>query len=335
MTEAVDNCSGAWANAAMSKPAEPTVPIEFEDAVMWAAWLYFADQLTQNEIAQRLGVSRATIVNYLAEAREKGIVQVQIKPETAARTALARDLAKKYGLKGVFVIPAAEEAALVDRLGDAGARVLADLLQEGDTIGVAWGRTVLAVAGKITLPKPLANLTVVQVSGSSTGERDFSAELCTSLLAQRLQARCVNLLAPAVLTTRELKAALLSEPILQRQMELVHSTDHILFGVGDVGPKATVRMSGICTEAEMDDYVARGAEAAIIGRFIDRQGRPLGGDHDARMVGISLDDLKKVGNRICLGGGPAKHAAIDATLGAGYATHFVTDSATAEALLAR
>lgn len=319
----------------MSKLPEPPVPIEFEDAVMWAAWLYYADQLTQNEIAQRLGVSRATIVNHLAEAREKGIVQVQVNPEAAGRTQAARGLALKYGLKGVFVIPVAEESNLVDRLGDAGARVLADLLKDGDTIGVAWGRTVLAAAGKITLPKPLANLTVVQVSGSSTGERDFSAELCTSLLAQRIQARCVNLLAPAVLTTRELKAALLAEPILQRQMDLVHSTDHIIFGVGEIGPKATVRVAGICTEAEIDDYIARGAEAAIIGRFIDRQGKPIGGDHDARMVGISLEDIKKVGNRICLGGGRAKLVAIDATLSAGYATHFVTDIATAEALLAR
>lgn len=318
-----------------TKPEEPPVPVEFDDAVMWAAWLYYADQLTQNEIAQRLGVSRATIVNHLAEARERGIVSISISPEAGARTRIARGLMERYGLKGAFVIPNGDDKALSDRLGEAGARVLADLLTEGDTIGVAWGRTVLAAAGKIALTRPLPNLTVVQVSGSGTGERDFSAELCTSLLAQRIQARCVNLLAPAVLTTRELRAALLAEPILQRQMELVHSCQHILFGVGDIGPKATVRVAGIVTEAEVEDYIARGAEAVIIGRFIDRKGRPVGGDHDARMVGISLQDLLQVGNRVCLGGGAAKLAAIDATLGAGYATHFVTDIATGEALLAQ
>ena len=317
----------------MMKPEETPTPIEFDDAVMWAAWLYYADQLTQNEIAQRLGVSRATIVNHLAAARDRGIVTISISPEAGARTRIARGLMEKYGLKGAFVFPIGADAALADRLGEAGARVLADLLTDGDTIGVAWGRTVLAAAGKIALARPLSNLTVVQVSGSSTGERDFSAELCTSLLAQRIQARCVNLLAPAVLTTRELRAALLAEPILQRQMEMVHSTQHILFGVGDIGPRATVRVAGICTEAEIEDYIARGAEAVIIGRFIDRSGRAVGGDHDARMVGISLEDLKRVGNRICLGGGAAKLPAIRATLGAGYATHFVTDIATGEALL--
>ncbi|MGV1956851.1 sugar-binding transcriptional regulator [Agrobacterium sp. 22-214-1] len=309
------------------------VPTEFDDAIMWAAWLYYADQMTQSEIAKQLGVSRATIVNYLQEARERGVVSVNISPAAGSRTTIARALMEKYRLDGAFVIPGGEEQHLSDRLGDAGARVLADMLVDGDTIGVAWGRTVLAAADRISLTRPINDLTVVQVSGSSTGERDFSPEFCTSLLSNRIHARCVNLLAPAFLTTRELKAQLLAEPILKKQMELVHSTNHVLFGVGDIGPKSTVRLSGIASQEEMDDYVTRGAVAVIIGRFIGADGRPLGGDHDERMVGITLDELRRVRNRICLAGGPAKIAAIRATLEAGYATHFVTDIATAEILL--
>lgn len=309
------------------------VPTEFDDAIMWTAWLYYADQMTQSEVATKLGVSRATVANYLNEARERGIVSVNISPKAASRTTLARALMEKFGLTGAFVIPSDGDLHLSERLGDAGARVLADMLVDGDTIGVAWGRTVLAAASRISLPKPVRDLTVVQVSGSSTGKPSFSPELCTSLLSNRINAQCVNLLAPAVLTSRGLKAMLLAEPILKKQMELVHSTNHILFGIGDIGPDSTVRASGIGSQEEIDDYVARGAAAVIIGRFIDADGEPVGGDHDERMVGISLGELKKVHNRVCLAGGPTKTAAITATLKAGYATHFVTDAATAEALL--
>lgn len=310
-----------------------SMPMEFGDEIMWAAWLYYADQLTQHEIAQRLGVSRATIVNLLAAAREKGIVSISISTEAGASTRVARGLMAKYRLKGAFVIPRAADAQITDRLGEAGARVLSGLIRDGDVIGVAWGRTVLAAASRITMTRPALNLTVVQVSGSSIGEQDFSPELCTSLLSSRINARCINLLAPAVLTTRALMAKLLAEPILQRQMALVHSTHHVLFGVGDVGPRSTVRRAGICTDAEFEDYVARGAEAAIIGRFINAEGKPLGGPHDERMVGISLNDLRKVENRVCLGGGRAKLKALKAALSGGYATHFVTDIDMGEALL--
>ncbi|MCO5063291.1 MAG: sugar-binding transcriptional regulator [Rhizobiaceae bacterium] len=311
-----------------------SIPTEFDDAVMWAAWLYYADQLTQSEIAKTMHVSRATIVNYLQEARERGIVSVNISPKAGGRTRVARALLEKYGLEGAFVIPSSDEAGLSRRLGDAGARVLADQIEDGDIIGVAWGRTVLAAADRISLPRPVKNVTVVQVCGSSTGEPDFSAELCTSLLSNRINARCVNLLAPAVLSTPELKEMLLGEPVLKKQMHLVHSANRILFGVGDIGPKSTVRASGIASKAEIDDYVERGSIAVILGRFIDKDGKSVGGPHDDRMVGITLEELKQVPSRICLAGGPTKIAAIGATLAAGYATHFVTDIATGEALLA-
>jgi DNA-binding transcriptional regulator LsrR (DeoR family) len=55
-----------------------TLPTEFDDAVNWAAWLYYADEMTQSEIAKTLNVSRATVVNYLQEARSRGIVSIRI-----------------------------------------------------------------------------------------------------------------------------------------------------------------------------------------------------------------------------------------------------------------
>ncbi len=310
------------------------LPAEFEDVVVWAAWLYYADQLTQNEIAKKLNVARATIVNYLRLARERGIVSIRLNPEANARTRLSRDLAARYGLSGALIIPSDAEDRLVARLGDAGARLLAELIRPGDVIGVAWGRTVLAVAETITLAEPAAQLTVVQVSGSSTGSPDFSAELCTSIMSSRIGARCVNLLAPAVLSSRELKEQLLAEPVLQRQFEMIHSTNQILFGVGDVGAGSTVRASGMATQAEIDGYVTLGSVAVVIGRFIDAAGRPTRGELDDRMVGISLDDLRRVPIRICVAGGIGKIIAIHAALSGGYATHLVTDTSTAEALLA-
>ena len=41
-----------------------------EDAVVQAAWLYYHDGLNQTAIADYLEVSRATVVNWLQQARE-------------------------------------------------------------------------------------------------------------------------------------------------------------------------------------------------------------------------------------------------------------------------
>lgn len=314
-----------------ARPA--SVPPEFEDSVVWVAWLYYADQLTQSEIADVLGVSRATIVKLLQEARERGVVTIRINTEAANRTRLSRALAERYGLSGVTLIPSLAGRPLVARLGDAGARVLADTIREGDIIGVAWGRTVLAVARALSMPEAVARLTVVQVSGSSAGSTaDFSPELCSSLIASRLSARCVNLLAPAVVSTPELRDRLLEEPWLVKQFGLIRSANRILFGVGDLGASSTVREAELAGGDTLDHYVGNGAVAAIIGRLIDAEGRPVAGELDHRMIGITLDELGRIPSRLCVAGGSAKLAAIHAALVGGYATHLVTDVETAAAL---
>lgn len=316
----------------MSSPP-PRVPAGFDDAVVWAAWLYYADQLNQSEVAKALRVSRATVVNLLQEARERGIVTISLRADLVARTTLARRLAERYRLVDTLVIPSRAELNLVERLGDAAARLLADQLRPKDVIGVAWGRTVLAAARAITLPDPVAALTVVQVAGSSTASEDFSPELCTSMLASRLNARCVNLLAPALLSTAELRDRLLDEPMLRHQLELVRSSSRILFGVGDLGAASTVRRSGFASAETVARYAAAGAQAAVIGRFIGANGQGVSGALDDRMVGITLDELRSVPVRIGVAGGRLKAAAIRATLAGDYATHLVTDVDTAQALL--
>jgi DNA-binding transcriptional regulator LsrR (DeoR family) len=315
-------------------PGGAPVPAEFDDLIAWVAWLYYADQLTQKQIAEVLALSRASVVKLLQEARERGAVSIRLNIEATGRTRIARALRHEYGLAAVTVIPTLPDAALPARLGDAGARVLAEQIRPGDVVGVAWGRTVLSVARAILPPDAATPLTIVQVLGSSPGSTaDFSPELCSSLLAGRLLARCANLLAPAVLSTPELRDRLLAEPALVKQFGLIRSANRILFGVGDLGPAATVRAAELAEAGVIDAYVAAGAVGAVIGRFIDAAGRHVAGELDGRMIGLTLDELRRVPGRLCVAGGPAKVAAIRAALRGGYVTHLVTDAATAESLL--
>jgi DNA-binding transcriptional regulator LsrR (DeoR family) len=310
------------------------VPAEFDDVVAWVAWLYYVDNLTQSEIAVTLSVSRATIVKLLQDARERGAVTIRINQEAASRTGLSRALGVKFGLKAAHVIPNLPGAPLTRRLGEAGARVLAQELRTGDTVGVAWGRTVLAVAEKMPTPDEPGPYTIVQVCGSSAGSAvEFSPELCSSVLASRIKARCANLLAPAVLSSTALREQLLAEPPLINQFALIRSANRVLFGVGDVAGAATVRAAEMASGEEIDAYVKRGAVGVLLGRFIDPEGRHMIGDLDSRMIGITLDELKALPNRLCVAGGPEKIQALRAALRGGYITHLVTDAQAATALL--
>ena len=53
------------------------------------------------------------------------------------------------------------------------------------------------------------------------------------------------------------------------------------------------------------------------------------------MIGLTLREIAKIPERICVAGGPEKVEAIDAMLRGGYATQLVTDEVTALALVER
>ncbi len=302
------------------------------DPVLAAAWYYYQDELTQGEVAQLLGVSRATVVNYLHEARTRGIVQISLAPEFREPVGLARALMHAYELEGCLVIPAApDRSADAERIGAAGARVLASLVRPGMTLGVAWGRTVLALS--VALPQlRVRDLSVVQIAGSMMATYAFSPELCTTTIASRLGGRCVNLHAPGLTSHASVKDVLMREPTLVEQFALIRTSDAVVFGVADVEPETVGFVFGSRRRAP-EDVVPKTAVAIIAGHFIDRQGRAVDGTLDARMIGLTPPEIRAIPQRLCVAGGASKTEALRAALGGGYATLFVTDEPTARAVL--
>ena len=312
--------------------SSPTLPAEFDgDTVVWAAWLYYEEGLTQEEIASRLGVSRGSVIGLLQQARESGVVTISISPRHLQSVRLSRALSQRFGLRSCLVVP--DEGALPDyeRVGRAGARLLAERLRPGDVLGVSWGRTVFALAN--ALPSRVVPDTVaVQVTGSFVGTPEMSAELCTSTVAERVGARCVYLHAPGLVSEPQVRTMLMREPNLRQQFRILKRCNRIMFGVGHVGASSTVFRSGYLRRSQAAPYVARGAVAVVAGRFLGLDGTPVIDALDERMIGLTLGELSRIPERICVAAGSDKVEAIAATLGGGYATDLVTDATTARAL---
>ncbi len=320
-----------------SRRAALAIPAEFNDDMMiWAAWLYYEEDMTQDEVARQIGLSRASVNALLQSARQKGVVQIAIAPRYLQSVGAARRICARFGIETCIVVPdgdgAVPAAAQVARVGQAGARLLADRLRPNDILGVSWGRTVLALSEALQ-PTLLPGVSVVQVTGSAIGTYRFSAELCASNIANRLGARCVHLHAPGLVSHPDVKRMLMQEPSLIQQFQLIAGCDHIVFGVGSVDSSSTAFESGFLTAAEARPYIACGAVAVLAGRFIDQGGSAVTGPLDDRMIGMSVDEIREVPDRICVAGGADKVAPLRALLAGGFISSLVTDQATAAALL--
>jgi DNA-binding transcriptional regulator LsrR (DeoR family) len=323
------------AGPARIRRSELSPPPEFSgDPIIWAAWLYYEERMTQEEVAEQLGVSRASVVNFLQEARDRNIVTIAVASDHLQSVRIARTLSGRYGLSSCVVVP--EDGGRMpnyERVGRAGGRLLAEILEPDDVLGVSWGRTVLSLSASLAEAR-MPGVTVVQIAGSAIGTAEFSPELCTSNIAYRIGARCVNLHAPGIVSKPEVKKLIMQEPSLVEQFKLIRTCTKVLFGVTGLDSASMALRSGYMTAEKMRPYVKGGAIAVMSGRFLNAEGRPVLGPLDEQMIGLTIPEIARIPQRICVAAGPEKIAAIKAMLRGGYATILVTDEPTAQALVA-
>ncbi|MEO1745563.1 MAG: sugar-binding domain-containing protein [Pseudomonadota bacterium] len=309
-------------------------PDHGDDIIIEAAWLYYEDGLNQNDIAERLGVSRATVVNYLQEARERAYVRISLSQDAFSGHRLAVALKEALSLTDVIIMPDADEvSATARRVARGAARWLPQLLSPGDRLGVAWGKTIFDVAESIE-PSAIADLTVLQLVGSMATPYGFSADVCSSYVARRLSADCVNLHVPAIFSTSELAARVRDEALIANQFDAIGHVNKTLFAVGSVLPDSHVVSSGVAKRDELRWYVDRGAVGVLCGRFINADGGHVDGPLDARMMGVAPDAMRAPEMGMLVSVGPERVAAAIAAVRGGYTTHLVTHQSSAEAMLA-
>ncbi len=310
-----------------------SIPLRFgEDALLWAAWLYYEDGLTQNEIAAQMGISRASVNAYLADARTRNIVSIEIDPDRFRALSIAQAMRNHFALLDCLVIPSgAGDRSLIDRLGAAGAQALSRLAQSSDTIAVTWGRTMLSLAQQLDR-RGLQDLRVIQATGGTTAKIPWTPEACATRLAEALGARCIPISAPAIVSTPEMRSLLLSEAVVAEQMAVLAQANRIVLGISSLRPESTIHTSGFFNDVAMHSHY-HAAVGSIAGRLISARGEPVDGPLEGRTIGIELSQLKTIPCRIGVAGGMDKVQAILAALRGGYVNVMVTDADTARAIM--
>ncbi|WP_448149919.1 bifunctional sugar-binding transcriptional regulator/dihydroxyacetone kinase subunit DhaK [Labrys miyagiensis] len=310
------------------------IPLRYgDDPYVWACWLYYEEGRTQGDIANIMGISRATVNSYLADARTRGIVNISLEPARLSSLTIAQELKRHFGLYDCLVVPSDDSSrSLIERLGAAGARALNRLLKSGDTMAVAWGRTVLAIAEQASVPG-LQDVTIVQATGGTRADFAYTPELCAAALARAVNGKLINLTAPAIVSNADVRDMLLHEPLIDSQFEVLAKANKALFGISSLRPNSTIHTSGFFESVSLQQYLAKDAVGVVAGRFIDGWGAPVPGPLDDRTIGISLDMLRKIGTRIAISGGFDKVPAILAALRGGYVNVLITDAATGWGIL--
>lgn len=317
----------------MKKTSKPPDRDPVRAMLVQVAHLYYDENLSQQEVADRLEVSRSLIAQYLQRARETGIVRIQIVDPDDACTDLAAALRKETGVKRVAVLPnpRGSQTLALRAVAKAAAEFIADKLRDGDTLGLAWGRTTGMVVDLLK-PSHARRIEVLPLMGEC-GHSGLYSQMNQLVMqaAERLRANAHFLSLPVVVSSSGLRDALVKEVGIRDVIARWNKVNVACMGIGVVPP--VPGMVVYIGAEHLPRLIEGGAVGDVCGVYFDSEGRIVKSGLEDRMIAIDLPQMKQIGCVVGVACGEDKATAVLGALRTGLLSALFIDQCMAERIL--
>ena len=306
-----------------------------EAFVTEVCWHYYVNGMTQAEVAQTLGVTRLRVNQAMQKARALGMVKVQFESPFLARIELQEELRDRFGLEKVFVAPADRKAYNYHvPVGAALASYLVNdpRAQSWKSIGVSWGMTLQSAIRRLP-QQSRPEVEIVSMIGGNTAGGEFNSFGIASGFAERFGSKYSVIAAPIYLSKNVDRQAFLSQEIFAEHFKKCEKLDAAILVAGDVSKRSYLASTGLPREVSLDELTAAGAVGDILGHFLDIDGDEIAHPLNKRTIGVELDKLHAIPEKILAAAGRHKVDIIRAALKRGLVSTLITDDVTAELLL--
>lgn len=299
---------------------------DFEENLMIKiAWYYYMENLTQQAIADQLGISRMRVIKLLEKARQTGVVQFRISSSFDKRHEMETRLMETYHLKDCYIVPTNPNAAGVnDTIAKAASIYISNHITDNCYINFGYGDT-----SSRTIEYLAKNLETSVSFVSLTGGVGYYLPNSESNI---FNAKLYLIPAPLIMSSREMAEAIRSESSVSEVSSMIRLASMTIVGIGAMDNSATILKSSILGHNDFLLLNMKGAVGDVICHFIDKDGNLVDTDIDSRLVSVPLDTLNELENVIGVAAGKHKVSAITAALKGGYLDILITDESTAALL---
>ncbi len=306
---------------------------------------YYLDDMTQEQIARRLGVSRSNVSRMLKEARERGLVEIRVHHPLRTSLTLEEAIVAALPLQTCLVLATDAErpfsprngAVTDDRvttLGVLAARYLNEQIANNAVVGVGWGSTVYSVVTSGYIERKL-DTAVVQLMGSMGGATpDIDGGQVASRLGRALGAKVYYLHAPMVVTDASVRAGLMRDQHIRQTLDMTRRADVLVFSVGAVSRASGLYRAGYLTDLDLEYIQSHGAVGDICGAYFRQDGSPCSLELEERTVAASAEAMRAAPLRVGVGWGAAKALPSIGAIRAGLINVLIIEEECARELLA-
>jgi deoxyribonucleoside regulator len=309
-----------------------------------AAYWYYVQDLSQKEVARRLGTSQSNVSRLMRAAREQGVVKFEIAYPIHRELDLEDALRSTYHDFGVRDVIVSQVFSDHDHSGNQQAGMLSvarssaewlqDNLLDGQTLGLFWGTTVKAMVDIARFDRRI-DAHVVQLAGEWSVDPGLSGHNLVRDLGDKLGGRYTYFNAPAVAATAEEADSLLVTPEVKRSLDLARHADIALLGIGSFPTDTTRTFLDLAraTKAEVDEAERKQVVGQFAGRFFDDQGKQVDLAIHRRLVSLDLAEVRGIPTIAAVAHGEGKTTAVRAALHGGLIDVLIVDPVLGRCLL--
>ncbi len=301
--------------------------------IIKAARMRYEGNLSQGQIAKSLGVSAATVSRYLAQAVERGLIEVRVVESAYRDLRIERELQSAFGLEEAVVVQTQESSdATLRVLGSAAGRAIVARIAEGAMVGVSNGDSMAALTAEMPRMETLGTDVVTLIGGVGQAEEaSHTAEICRQF-AQATGGRARVMPLPALLDSEAMLDALRGSEAFRVLNDLYARLDIAVVGIGSLSPESSTVRDGLFSAAQLAQIAREGGVGTICARFVNAQGEAIPVFED-RTISITFEQLRNVPVRVGIALGTEKIPALRAALTGRLVTALATDTETARLLL--
>lgn len=300
------------------------------------AKLYYVDGYKQNEIAEMLHISTMLVSRILKKAEAEQVVTIQVHAPNNLDVETAGTLRKKYaGLREAVVVRLESGGDPHQQIGQAAAQYVGNLLHDGCTLGVSWGKTLYAFVSALQ-PAPCDNMRVLQLSGGFLFDSNYlmMPSNLVQLASERLRCGAVFLNSPMFVASEEMRDMLVQEPSIHHALQLSTQSEINVMGASCLGTRSTMSKVAIVDDADIEELRSLGVIGDVMGEFIDEDGNVIEWSKSGKYIGASVAALDPQAYNICIGGEEDKAQVMDLALRKGFVNTLVVSQALGRRMLA-
>ncbi len=296
--------------------------------------LYFNSNYKQETIAKKLSISRPTVSRLISNAKEEGIVKVEIiNPFTNEYNKIEKLLENKFDLTEVVIVDDHEDMSLQNKeLGKACAKYLQRVLVDSDIIGVSMGRTIKEISRYVKREKDSTLTFLPLLGGMGQLGIDVHCNQIVIDLARAFNGNYHLLHAPALLSDKALVESLKQDIHIKTTFELMEKMTVAVIGIGATDKTSTMMATGYFKDEDIQNLKKDGVVGDICLRIYDKEGR-ADYEFNNNIFGYDIHKLRKVNKVIALSGSREKPQAIISAIKGKFFNILITNYTTAKKMV--